>query len=116
MGVETIWKDLKGQIYLGDEEFVEQMQGKLGERKEDVNIPQAQQRPLAPSLEEIRRRYSNRDRAIRVAYETGGYSYQQIAEYFGTHFTTVGRIVRESRKGKKHRYGKGSDLAEMRRE
>jgi putative transposase len=100
MGAETIWKDLKGQIYLGDEEFVEQMQGKLGERKEDVNIPQAQQRPLTLSLEEIRRRYPNRDRAIRAAYETGGYSYQQIAEYFGVHFTTVGRIVRDSRKGR----------------
>lgn len=100
MGAETIWKDLKGQIYLGDEEFVEQMQGKLGERKEDVNIPQAQQRPLALSLEEICRRYPNRDRAIRAGYETGGYSYQQIAEYFGVHFTTVGRIVRDARKEK----------------
>jgi len=25
---------------------------------------------------------------------TGAYSYQQIARYFGVHFTTVGRIVR----------------------
>lgn len=100
MGAETIWKDLKGQIYLGNDDFVEQMQGKLGKRNEDVNIPQAQQRPLAPSLEEIRRKYSNRNRGIRVAYETGAYSYQEIAKYFGVHFTTVGRIVRESRKMK----------------
>ena len=28
MGSESIWKDLKGQIYLGDDDFVEQMQGK----------------------------------------------------------------------------------------
>jgi hypothetical protein len=100
MGMETIWKDLKGQIYLGDDDFVQQMQGKLGKRNEDVNIPRVQQRPLAPALEEIGRSYSNRDRGIRAAYKTGGYSYQQIAEYFGVHFTTVGRIVRESRKGK----------------
>jgi hypothetical protein len=26
----------------------------------------------------------------------GEYSYQQIAEFFGVHFTTVGRIVRRS--------------------
>lgn len=29
-----------------------------------------------------------------TAYATGGYSYQKIADYFGVHFTTVGRIVR----------------------
>jgi putative transposase len=62
MGQETIWKNLKGQIYLGDEDFVEQMQGRLGKRTEDVNIPRVQQRPLAPSLEAIRRRHSNRER------------------------------------------------------
>ena len=38
----------------------------------------------------------NRDDAIRVAYETGAYSYQQIAKEFGVHFTIVGRIVHQS--------------------
>ena len=36
MSAESIWKDLKGQIYLGDDDFVEQMRSKLGERDEDV--------------------------------------------------------------------------------
>jgi REP-associated tyrosine transposase len=99
VGQETIWKELKGQIYLGDEDFVDEMQGRLGKRAEDVNIPRVQrQRPA--SLEEIRRRYSDRNRAIRAAYETGAYSYQQIGGYFGVYFTTVGRIVRESWQGK----------------
>ena len=31
MSAESIWKDLKGQIYLGDDDFVEQMRSKLGE-------------------------------------------------------------------------------------
>lgn len=34
-----------------------------------------------------------RNAAIVAAHATGGYSYQQIADYFGMHFTTVGRIV-----------------------
>ena len=34
--------------------------------------------------------------AIVAAYATGEYSYQQIADYFGMHFTTVGNIVRGS--------------------
>ncbi len=95
MGKESIWKDLNGQIYLGDDDFMEQMRGKLGEREEDVNIPSIQQRGPAPKLSAVRRQYKNRDDAIRAAYETGAYSYQQIGKEFGVHFTTVGRIVRQ---------------------
>jgi transposase len=32
-----------------------------------------------------------------AAHASGGYSYQQIADYFGVHFTTVGRVVRASK-------------------
>ncbi|MGH6827210.1 class II aldolase/adducin family protein, partial [Methyloceanibacter sp.] len=46
----------------------------------------------------IRREYKNRDDAIRVAYESGAYGYQQIAKEFEVHFTTVGRIVRRPKK------------------
>jgi REP-associated tyrosine transposase len=90
MGAESIWKDLKGQIYLGDDDFVEQMWSKLGERDEDVNIPKVQQRGPAPKLSAIRRQHKNRDDAIRAAY--GTYSYQQIAKEFGVHFTTGGEL------------------------
>jgi REP-associated tyrosine transposase len=98
MSAESIWKDLKGQIYLGDDEFVERIQRKLGGRDQDVNIPRVQQRRAAPKLSLIRRQHNNRNDAIRAAYETGRYSYQQIAKEFGVHFTTVGRIVRQSMK------------------
>ncbi len=30
----------------------------------------------------------------KLVEQTGAYSYQQIADHFGIHFTTVGRIVR----------------------
>jgi hypothetical protein len=95
MDAESIWKDLQGQIYLGDDDFVEQMQRRLGDREQDVNIPKVQQRGAAPKLSVIRGRQKDRDDAIRAAYETGAYSYQQIAKEFGVHFTTVGRIVRQ---------------------
>ncbi len=97
IGAESIWKNLRGQIYLGDDNFVEQMRSKLGERDEDVNIPRVQQRGAAPKLSTIRRQHKNRDHAIRAAYETGAYGYQEIAKEFGVHFTTVGRIVRQQR-------------------
>ena len=77
---------------------VGQMRSKLGERDEDVNIPRVQQRGPVPKLSALRRQHKNRDNAIRAGYKTGAYSYQQIANEFGVHFTTVGRIVREPMK------------------
>jgi len=40
--------------------------------------------------------HADRDEAIVAAYATGAYSYRQIAEHFGLHLVTVGRIVRAS--------------------
>ncbi|MDZ7829242.1 MAG: sigma factor-like helix-turn-helix DNA-binding protein [Halofilum sp. (in: g-proteobacteria)] len=39
----------------------------------------------------------SREDVIVAAHATGGCSYQQIAEYFGVHITTVGRFVRAAR-------------------
>jgi putative transposase len=36
-------------------------------------------------------------RAMVGAHATGAYSYQQIAEHFGVHFTTVGSVVRQAK-------------------
>ncbi len=55
-----------------------------------------QLRPPAPSLAVIAESHAVRDKAIVAAYATGAYSYRQIAEHFGLHLVTVGRIVRRS--------------------
>ncbi len=92
---DSPWVNLKGQVFLGDEQFVNRMQANIRTGKDDVQIPLAQRRPEPPPLQEIMKRSPHRDAAIIAAYATGGYSYQQIADYFGVHFTTVGRIVRK---------------------
>lgn len=91
------WSNLKGQVFLGNEQFVQRMQAQLQAGKDDVQIPLAQRRPPPPSLAEIERQAPDRNAAIIAAYATGGYSYQQIADHFGVYFTTVGRIVRDGR-------------------
>ncbi|MBI3061933.1 MAG: transposase [Deltaproteobacteria bacterium] len=102
---QSLWSDLKHQIYLGDERFVERMQERLDdEAANDVNIPRAQRRGPAPTLKLIETRHKDRNRAVVAAYETGEYSYQQIGKYFGMHFTTVGRIVRAARRLKGNRF------------
>jgi alpha-beta hydrolase superfamily lysophospholipase len=88
------WLNLKGQAFLGDEQFVQRMQAHLQSGKDDVQIPVAQRRSPPAQLEEIEARAPDRNAAIVAAYATGGYSYQHLADFFGVHFTTVGKIVR----------------------
>ena len=78
-------------MFLGDEQFVQRMQANMrADAREDVQIPVVQRRPQPASLQEIERGAASRNTAIVKAYATGAYSYQQIADHFGMHFTTVG--------------------------
>jgi hypothetical protein len=101
IGGESIWRHLNRQVFLGDDAFVARMQNAhdaLRSVTADVNIPRAHRRPPAPPLSEIAATHSDRDAAMVAAHASGEYSYQQIAEFFGVHFTTVGRVVRASRR------------------
>ena len=92
---DSPWAKLKAQVFLGGDEFVETMQARAEKyNQQDVQIPKAQRRPPPPSLKAIDKAEMNRNAAIVRAHATGAYSYQQIADHFGVHFTTVGRVVR----------------------
>lgn len=92
---ESPWSSLKGQVYLGDAQFVQRMQACMqADKRDDIQIPATQRRPPPHTLQEIEQAAQDRNAAIVMAHATGAYSYQQIASYFGVHFTTVGRIVR----------------------
>ncbi|MCF6355807.1 MAG: helix-turn-helix domain-containing protein [Candidatus Polarisedimenticolaceae bacterium] len=91
---KEIWSNLRNQIYLGDKNFVERMQAKVQVRGDVLTVPGAQRRPPAQSLDVIAASHGERNAAIVVAYATGAYSYREIAEHFGIHLATVGRIVR----------------------
>lgn len=92
-----LWSDLKGQIYLGNEDFVSTMQNRIGKERDDWNIPRQQKRPVPPSLAKIAQRITERNAAILAAYATGAYSQREIGEYFNLHPSTVGVIVRKPR-------------------
>ena len=95
IGESNVWDDLKGQIYLGDDHFVERMQRHINNAKEDLNIPRMQKRPIAQPLEKIETEASDRNNAIQAAYATGLYNQREIGEYFGLHPSTIGVIVRK---------------------
>jgi DNA-directed RNA polymerase specialized sigma24 family protein len=98
VGGEPPWADVKGQVFLGDDPFVESMRARATKAaRDDVQIPKAQRRAPPAALKDIEKRAPDRDTAIAEAHATGAYSYQQIANHFGIHFTTVGRVVRARR-------------------
>jgi REP element-mobilizing transposase RayT len=81
------WDDLKGQIYLGSEAFIE----KHAPKKALKEVPRAQLRAAKPSLEQIFGRKG--EKAIGVAYEQG-YRLNEIAAHLGVHYATVSRRLK----------------------
>jgi len=95
---ESPWKQLKAQVFLRDEQFVERMQKRAAPtQRDDIQIPVAHRRAPAASLQQIEKESADRNAAIVRAHASGAYSYQQIAEHFRMHFSSVGRIVRGAR-------------------
>jgi len=84
------WQDLRGQIYLGSEDFIARLTKKADRVQE---VPRVQQQPVRPRLEEILRRRG--DQGIAVAYHDYGYRMREIADYLGVHYATVSRRLRK---------------------
>lgn len=98
VGRVSPWTRLQAQLFLGSDAFVEsQLTHRQGAM--DPECPQAQQRPVPPSIDEFGARYP-RDEAIRKAYASGGYTLRAIGDHFGLHASRVSRIVSAGAKGK----------------
>ena len=84
------WEDLKGQIYLGSEQFIESHSAGDKELKE---IPRAQLKAIKPTLERIFATAG--ERGIAQAYREHGYRLHEIAAHLGVHYATVSRRLRK---------------------
>lgn len=94
------WQQLKNQIFLGDDTFVEK-HIKLVDGDRDLSeIPSSQKRVLPKSLNEYEKISTNRNTAIYAAYQSGGYSLKEVGDYFGLHYSRVSRILTEEKKAK----------------
>jgi REP element-mobilizing transposase RayT len=94
IGGASIWDDLRHQVFLGSAGFAERHRTAakpLGRLRE---VPRAQRRALAEPLASFARRYPERGEAMAQAFATGVYTMQEIAAFFGVHYSTVSRAVR----------------------
>lgn len=96
MGAESIWTNLRNQIFLGSEDFVQQMHEKIRPEQPLREVPSLHKRPVAKALSYFSKRYPDRDEAMAEAYKSGAYSMQEIGTYFGVGRMTVSRAVKKS--------------------
>ncbi|MBI2093730.1 MAG: helix-turn-helix domain-containing protein, partial [Candidatus Omnitrophica bacterium] len=84
------WKCLRGQIYLGSEQFCQAIA--LNTPQEEV--PRRQCQPVRPSLEVLFAEPAARPVLVLTAYRAYGYRLREIAEHLKVHYTTVSRWLR----------------------
>jgi REP element-mobilizing transposase RayT len=92
-GQPSPWGQLKQQVFLGTDAFVEAMRRKVPEDRDLREVPQARARPPAKPLADYARQQPERDRAIVAAYASGGYTLRDIGDYFGLHYSRISKIV-----------------------
>ena len=88
------WEKLKNQIYLGDDDFVEDMQCKLDPEQSLDDIPRKQKQAPPRPISDYKRLYGNGKEAMARAYLSGHFTLQEIGEEFGVSYVTVSRAVK----------------------
>ena len=100
IGEEPIWSNLKGQILLGEDTFVEKFMDYLKGHEGIREIPKRQRYINRPSLDclferDALRNKKKRDKKIAEAAERYGYSQKEVADYLGMHYSTISRLIRK---------------------
>ncbi|WP_304054802.1 transposase [Nitrosomonas communis] len=94
------WQLLKNQIYLGDDDFVNDMQRKLNPEQSLKDIPKKQKQAPVKPLSYFVDCYKIRNEGMAQAYLSGHYTLAQVGEYYGVSYATVSRAVKQVEKRK----------------
>ena len=89
----TPWTNVKHQMFLGSDDFVDAMRSRPSAGGDLREVPQARARPVPKPLAHFAHQYPDRDSAIAAAYASGGYTLKEIGDYVGLHYSRVSKIV-----------------------
>lgn len=89
------WDDLKNQIYLGGDEFIEEMQGQIDPDQSLRDIPREQKRSPPKPIEYFKGRCEDRREAMAKAYLSGHFTLEEVGLGFGVSHATVSRAVKQ---------------------
>jgi len=100
VGLPSVWENLRGQVFLGSDEFVERMTASFDAEDERLrDVPRLQRRPppqvpVEASSAPPHATRAERDAAMAAAYACGRRTLRSIADDFGVHEATVSRALR----------------------
>jgi hypothetical protein len=95
------WEELKSQIYLGSETFVNALQARqISDGDLRARSPPASAGPAPQPLASYEQQYHDRGQGIVQAYASGGCSLKEIGDRFGLYYSRISRIVRGSGEAK----------------
>jgi REP element-mobilizing transposase RayT len=92
------WEKLKNQIYLGDDEFVEDMQCKLDPDQSLEDIPRKQKLAPPRPIGDYKQLHGSSKEAMAKAYLSGHFTLHEIGRAFGVSHATVSRAVKDHEK------------------
>jgi len=93
---ESPLKEIKGQLFLGQENFIDKIKHLMSGKENLKEITKKQRYVTRPPLNEI---FEPKDKKSKyqAMYETHqqyGYTLKDIAEYLGVHYTTVSKVIK----------------------
>jgi len=91
------WESLQNQVFLGDEAYVSQMLSNIDQKKDLSEIPKSQRKGKAKELAWYEQQASSRNEAIKLSYESGGYSMKEIGVHYSLHYSRISRIIKISK-------------------
>jgi len=98
IGETSIWEDVKSQILLGDDGFVEEFSDVAKGIEELSEIPKSQRFLHRPALMHLFPNEASQDKELRnqlvvEAVEVHGYDQKAVADHLRIHYSTVSRIL-----------------------
>jgi hypothetical protein len=92
---ESPFKQVKGQIFLGSENFLAKMEQFMEQKEQLTEIPRQQLYATRPSLEELFQTNKTKEMKIYQANQKYGYTLKEIGQYLGLHYTTISKIIKK---------------------
>jgi putative transposase len=97
---ESIWKAVRAQSILGEEEFTTTLMDYLRGKRDIPELSKIQRYADRPSLTQIFsgkivQDIGKRNEKIQEAVQRYGYRQRELADYLDMHFTSISRILRE---------------------
>ncbi len=98
MGQGSPWEEVRGQVLLGSERFINRLAPGLRDKRLLKEIPRRQRFAARPTLSQLfgtrtRTNRVRRNESIRRAHLDHGYSLTEIGRAVGLHYATISRLA-----------------------